>query len=123
MRSTSDHGWPAVRLIGYCVALFIGYCALTGCSFREKFIDTSIEKPHLSLSNPAPVMLDRIQWIVISKENLATYEEDIKSGNLVIIGMTPEDYKKISMNTQKLANYITQQNNVLAAYRRYYETP
>lgn len=94
---------------------------LAGCSGPMQFIDTAVDGPKLRAPDPRPLVMQDVEFIVISNENIEKYLADIQSGDLVIIGMTPESYKAMSINTMQLLNYIKAQQSVIAAYREFYE--
>lgn len=79
------------------------------------------EKPKLGLQDPAPITLEKVEWFIISKENIDVYLPLINAGTLTVVGITPTDYKHLSLNTQKLVNHIKEKNEIISAYRTYYE--
>lgn len=94
---------------------------VTACSGPAQYIDTSVVGPKLRAPDPAPIHLTDVEFMVISQENVDDYLEDIRDGDLTVIGMTPEGYKNLSINTKKLQNYIKSQRELIRAYREFYE--
>ena len=95
---------------------------LTGCIWdKPLYIDTYVDGPKLHASDPNPVVMQDIKWIILSSANIDQYLPDIESGKLTIIGMEPNDYEHLSVNTMQLLNYIKSQRSVIAAYREFYE--
>lgn len=88
-----------------------------------QYIDTSVDGPKLRIADPRPIVMQDVEFIIISDKNLTQYLADIQSGKLGIIGMTPETYKAMSINTAQMLNYIKAQQNIIAAYREFYEPP
>ncbi len=86
------------------------------------YIDTYVEGPKLHASDPAPIQMRDIEWIILSQANIEEYLPDIKSGKLTIIGMNPNDYEDMSINTMNLLNYIQAQKILVATYREFYES-
>lgn len=104
------------------VLAFLALLMVPGCVWDTPlFIDTAVQGPKLHASDPRPVVMRDIQFIILSQENIDQYLPDILSGDLVIFGVDTEDYKDMSINTLQLLNYIKAQKSVIAAYREFYE--
>ena len=105
-------------LLTWCLVVVL----LTGCVWdKPLFIDTHVSGPKLHASDPRPIVMRDIEFIIISQANIDQYLPDIISGDLVIFGVDTEDYKDMSINTLQLLNYIKAQKSVIAAYREFYE--
>jgi hypothetical protein len=94
---------------------------LVGCTtFKPDFY----EKPKLRLEDPAPIVLNDVKFVVVTKENAgAVFRELEKNGDeLVVFGLTGRDYKNLSMNMQEIKNYIILQKEIIESYRKYYES-
>lgn len=95
---------------------------LSSCSTLD-VTTTPIEKLPLNISDPAPIQLEQITFLVLTKENAeATLETMEKAGKSpVIFGLTPDDYRALSVNVDSIKNYLILQKEILLKYREYYE--
>ena len=108
--------------IFFVVLLSLYFLFLGGCSWNKpKYIDTAIKRPELFVAEPRPLQLESIYWNVISDKNLSDWAKKLRNEKEALFCLSSEDYKDISINTQKLMNYIQSQKNVIDAYREYYE--
>lgn len=100
---------------------------LNGCSlFKRKVeIKTSyVEKPELTISDPKPLDLEEnIAWVVITKDNQENVFKKMQEEGKdpVLFALSDEQYKTISLNLQRVINYIQLQKDIIAAYRSYYK--
>jgi hypothetical protein len=98
---------------------------LSGCSSVEKleFFSKPIEKTALNLKTPAGFKLDDINWKVITETNADEVFKKLKDKDIdpVLIGLTDDDYEKLSVNMIKIRNYIIQYQFILKEYKNYYE--
>lgn len=99
--------------------------SLSGCSTVNplEVFSRPIEKTPLKLNDPEQITLDEIKWRVITKQNADEIFEKLKNKKIdpVLIGLTDNDYEKLSVNMQKIRNYIIQYQYILNEYRKYYE--
>lgn len=108
-------------LIAFLTVLLV-ILLLGGCAGHTQYIDTYVQGPRLNAIDARPIQMRDIEWIIISKDNIEKYLPDIQSGKLTIVGMTPNDYEDMSINTMQILNFIQSQKNVIAAYKEFYET-
>jgi hypothetical protein len=82
-----------------------------------------IEKTPLNLSDPKEIELDKVKFRAITEQNAEKVFKDLKEKNIdpVLIGLTDNDYEKLSLNMNKIRNYIIQYQYILNEYRKYYE--
>jgi hypothetical protein len=88
---------------------------LSGCSaFQTKkpvqIACIPIEKPKLQVDLPSPVELQSVKWS-LSINN-----------DILLISLDEQGYKALSINNAKILGYIREQNSIIAAYRKYYES-
>lgn len=88
---------------------------LSGCSaFHTKepvqIACTPVEKPKLQIDLPSPVLLQSVKWS-LSMNN-----------DILLISLDEQGYKALSVNNAKILRYIREQNSIIAAYRKYYES-
>ena len=98
---------------------------LSGCSTIEplEVFSRPIEKTPLNLNDPEKIELDDVKWRVITEQNAKEIFKKLKEKNIdpVLIGLTDNDYEKLSLNMNKIRNYIIQYQYILKEYRKYYE--
>lgn len=98
---------------------------LSGCSSVEKleFFSKPIDKTPLNLKTPDSFELENINWKVITETNTEEVFKKLKDENIdpVLIGLTDNDYEKLSVNMIKIRNYIIQYQFILNEYKNYYE--
>lgn len=99
--------------------------SLSGCSTVNplEVFTKPIEKTPLKLDDPEQITLDKIKWRVITKQNANEIFEKLDKKNIdpVLIGLTDNDYENLSVNMNKIRNYIIQYQFILKEYRKYYE--
>lgn len=101
---------------------------LSACSnkFPEqiKVSTRPVEKPLLALPAPDPIQTRPIVWKIITPDNYQqVFEELAQSGNVqALIGLTGTGYENLSLNLNDLRTYVQQQEAIIVAYRRYYES-
>lgn len=85
---------------------------LTSCSTAKEINTNKIEvsRQPLDLVDPKPLDLDEFEFLTA------------KTDNGVLSCLTGDGYKALSLNTRKLRNYIQQQQDIIKAYREYYES-
>ena len=81
---------------------FLSFLFLIGCS-------TSITKPKLNIQNPEPLELLPYNFEVYNITDEAK------------ICLNPKGYSNLSKNFQELKRFIVQQNEIINAYKEYYE--
>lgn len=98
---------------------------LSGCSTIKplEVFSRPIEKTPLNLNDPEKIELDDVKWRVITEQNAKEIFKKLKEKNIdpVLIGLTDNDYEKLSLNMNKIRNYIIQYQYILKEYRKYYE--
>lgn len=67
------------------------------------------ERPNIP--NPDPVDLQEVDWVVLTPDTVPTEEE------WVLIGLSPEDYERLSLNQAELLRWITEARWRLRYYR------
>ena len=97
------------------------FLLLAGCFSRTEA--PCPERPTLNLPNPDAIKLDDVKFKVIHKHNADAYFESVDSAGKdpVVVALTMQDYKKMSLNLAKMKAYIKGQQKIIKLYRRYYE--
>jgi len=100
---------------------------LTSCSAAVKQLEIfKVEEPRqpLNLEKPMPAQLNEIKWIIINSENAEEVFAKLKKAetDAVIFGLTDEGYEALSINFAQIRAYMIQQDKIIDAYKKYYET-
>ena len=112
--------------------LSIGLLLLSSCAsfnlFKDKVKEvevqtTEVERQKLNLKVPSPVNLEETKWIVITPSNVEEVWKLLKNDkkDIVLFGLTDDEYQTLSVNLTKLRNIIEQQRIILFKYKEYYE--
>ncbi len=83
----------------------------------------AVEREKLNLKLPSPVDLQDQNWIVITPSNMEEVWKLLKDSkkDIVLFGLTDDEYQTLSINLTKLRNIIEQQRIILYKYKEYYE--
>jgi len=81
------------------------------------------DKVQLNLSDPLPVRPKKIEWFVITPENIQAVMEALgdENNSMVLFGVTSEGYEDLALNLTEIRKYLIEQKHILEAYREYYE--
>jgi len=104
------------------LALVLLLISLVGCA--QQPTKPIPETPRIDIALPEPLKLDSIKWVVITKDNYLDIlnSSENKKGFVFLVALDEEGYKKLSLNHTKVLRYIREQNSVIAAYKKYYES-
>ena len=117
-----------VRLIGNVLVSGLAIILLSSCVAGVKTLETyTIEKKRepLNLTMPAPLELQDVDWIVITKDNADEVFEKIKNdknGDYALFALTDNGYEKLSLNFADIRNKIAEQRQIILSYKDYYES-
>ena len=103
-----------------CIALFF-----SGCSEKQIEVRTvQDERIKLSLEEPSQLKLNQITFYVITEKNKDTVfkQLELQNKDKVLIGISDDDYQKMSENLIMIQNYIVQQRFIIKSYKDYYES-
>ena len=69
---------------------------------------------------PKPVKMPDVEWFVVTKDNMAEFEQRVSqaAGDIVFMAITPKGYENLAIGIQDLRRYILQQKEIIV----YYET-
>lgn len=104
--------------------------SLTGCSvFNWKSVKPvevqtkAVERTRLNLSEPSPLKLEPVKWVLITPENAEKVWEELKEKNvdLVLFALTDDGYEQLAVTMLEIRQYLEQQRAVLIKYKEYYE--
>ena len=98
---------------------------LTSCSkVRQlEILTAEVERQPLNLESPVPPGLEKIKWVIITSENAEEVFAKLEKDKIdpVLIGLTDEGYETLSLNFAQIRAYMIQQNEIINAYKEYYE--
>jgi hypothetical protein len=83
----------------------------------------AVERTRLNLSDPPPVKVRDVEWIVITPENAEQVWASLKEKNtdLVLISLSDEGYEQLAITIAELRNLIATQRSIILKYKEYYE--
>ena len=106
---------------------------INGCSILPKFWEddvqpievkeVAVERIKLNIEAPKPLQPEKIEWVVITPDNVDKVWKKLKKKNkdLVLFGLTDEGYEKLSINMAEIRNFINTQRIIILKYKDYYE--
>lgn len=81
-----------------------------------------------TITKPAPIVpktdqlkMRKIEWIVITPQNVDEKIASVKNGNGVLFALTDEGYKNILLNNSDVLALVEQQKIIIAIYERSYK--
>lgn len=110
-------------IINIIILLFIIF-SFSGCSQKEVVIQREeVKKIPLNISDPHPLTLNDVSFVIITDKNSKVlFDQMIKdSKEPVLIGIDSKDYENLSLNLSYIRKYIIEQQQIIKAYRDYYE--
>jgi len=116
-----------VRLIGNVLVFGLATILLSSCVAGVKTLETyTIEKKRepLALDMPAPLELQDVDWIIITKDNADEVFEKIKNeknGDYALFALTDNGYEKLALNFADIRNKLAEQRQIILSYKEYYE--
>jgi hypothetical protein len=98
---------------------------LTGCSSikRLDIFTTEVERQELALEKPILAKLENLKWIIITSENAdEVFAKLVEQGiDPVLFGLTDKDFQLIAKNFAQIRNHMKATNDLIDAYKEYYE--
>ena len=114
------------RLILNVLVSLILVTSLTSCTGvkRLDIFKTEVKREPLNLPAPEPVLLEDLNFIIITSENAEEVFKKLKEKNIdpVLFGLTDDDYETLAKNFAQIRAYIIKQNITLEQYKEYYES-
>jgi len=88
-------------------------------------IANPMDKTPLHIPSPDPLEVKPIKWIVITPENAESVFAQLasKRQDVVLFGLTADDYQLLSITMADLRNFIATQRTIIIKYKDYYEPP
>ena len=104
---------------------------LVGCSSTPKIktvekivTKTVIEKKlPLSIKAPAPLILDGVDWVIVTPENIEEVWEQIRNDNegVALFALRHGDYERLAINIVEIRKTLGEYIIILQRYIEYYE--
>lgn len=111
--------WPILLL-----SLALGSLVLSGCETKPIKVDSQPrEKVPLNTPMPETLSVTPIQWMVLTPQNIEEVWAKLSKNNqpVVIIAITPEGYKELSLNLSDIRRLVSEQREIIIQYKQYYE--
>lgn len=112
------------KIINFLLIGVLVSSLFSGCSEKQIEVKTvEDERIKLNLSEPEQLKLKPVTFYVLTDKNKDVIFKQLESQNKdkVLIGLTDDDYQKISENLILIQNYIVQQRLIIKSYKDYYE--
>lgn len=99
---------------------------VSGCSIISKknsdFSET-INRTKLNIDLPEPIVLDEVQWLVVTEENIDAVWKMLKENNqgVALFALRHKDYEKLSLNIAEIRKQLGEYVIILKKYKKYYE--
>ena len=108
------------------MALFLVGCSATPKIKTVEKVVTKIEiekKLPLNIKAPAPLLLDEVNWIVVTEENIEEVWEQIRSDNegVALFALRHGDYERLALNIVEIRKQLGEYVIILKKYKEYYE--
>jgi hypothetical protein len=108
------------------VTLALSGCAGFGFGSSVKPIEIMskpIERMPLNLAQPTPLKLKRIEWIVVTPNNVDSVFDKLanEKQNQVLFAVTDQGYMELAMTMMEIRNFISTQRQIIIQYKQYYE--
>ena len=120
-------GWHTI-LVANIVLMVMGVMLLGGCSTAPKVaqvnvVSKPIEKLPLSLSNPHPLELQEVDWMIVTEDNIDEAWKLLKDKNegVALFALRYGDYERLALNIKEIRALLTEYTIILKKYKEYYE--
>jgi hypothetical protein len=109
-----------LNVLGFITSAFL----LSACSTPNIETVAPVEIRTIQIKKPAPIVpavdqlnLRKINWIIITPDNVDEKFAQIQKGELVLFALTTEGYENIALNLSDVRALIEQQNKIIAIYK------
>ena len=111
------------------IMLMVAVIFLAGCSMTPKVKEvaittTAVEKLPLSISNPQPLELQEVDWIIVTEENIEEVWQLLRDKNegVALFALRHGDYERLALNIKDIRAQIGEYVVILKQYKEYYES-
>ena len=108
-----------LNVLGFITIAFL----LSACSTPNVEPVAPVEIRTVETRRPAPIVptvdqlnLRKINWIIITPDNVDEKFAQIQKGELVLFALTTEGYENIALNLSDVRALIEQQNKIIGIY-------
>ena len=97
---------------------------LSACSSIEKLkvFSEPVENKIIAPSDPKPLLLDKLHFDVVNKDNLEEYltglRKEQNTEEYVFYASTPKTYELLALNMQEIKRFILQQKEIIIFYKK-----
>ena len=117
------------NLIASVLGCIMSLSILSACSTTQKIEPVkSVEVRTVEVKKPAPIVpsvdqlsLRKIEWIIITPDNVDEKFANIKQGEQVLFALTANNYENIALNLSDIRSMIEQQKKIIAIYKAQYQ--
>ena len=105
------------------LALFLVGCSSTPKVKSINVVTTPAEKLKLNIDTPAPVILQDVNWVIVTEDNIEAIWEAIKKDNkgVALFALKDDDYGKLAINLAEIRAKMGEYVIILKKYKEYYE--
>ena len=100
------------------IALFLSAC---GSIEKLKVFSKPVENKIIAPSDPKPLLLDKLHFDVVNKDNIEQYLSEVKkqqnTDEFVFYAMTPKNYELLALNMREVKRFIIQQKEIIIFYK------
>ena len=100
---------------------------LMGCAGKEikslEILTAPKEKLQLSIDVPKPVVLQDVEWIIVTEENITEVWETLRKDNegIALFALRHKDYGTLALNLAEIRTKLGEYVIILQKYKEYYE--
>lgn len=106
------------------VRIFLLFCLfLCSCSSNKKIGPLIPEQPLLGLEMPEPLVLQKVEFILIHENNIKEVFAKLKKQGQqpILFGLSGSDYKSLAVNIDQIQGYVKTQRKIIILYQQHYE--
>jgi hypothetical protein len=107
------------------MALLLVGCASNKVQPEPKVVIQKVieKKLPLNISDPQPLQLEHIEWVIVTEENIQEVWDAIRDDNegVALFALRHGDYERLALNIADIRSVIGEYVIILKRYREYYE--
>ena len=110
-----------VIVAGLAATMLVG-CSLIAKKKIEVVTIPEVKTP-LNIEMPDPVKLDKVEWLIVTEENIDSVWKMLKENNkgVALFALRHEDYERLSLNIIDIRKQLGEYVIILKKYKNYYE--
>ena len=114
-----------IILLPLLALLLVGCASNPPAKPTEKVVIQKIieKKLPLNIQDPQPLELEKIDWVIVTEENVEEIWEQIRSDNegVALFALRHGDYERLALNIAEIRSQLGEYVVILKRYREYYE--